>query len=103
MVLFLLSQRATLSAPVHTGPGERNRYRVFPGIKRPGRGVENPLPSSAEVKERVEVPLLPSAASWSVLGRPLPLPLLLVHAVCQYTVAVDCTTELTLSYEEHLI
>ena len=31
-------------------------YRVsFPGVKRPGRGVDHPLPSSAEVKERVEL------------------------------------------------
>jgi len=27
----------------------------FPGIKRPGRGGDNPPPSSAEVKERVEL------------------------------------------------
>jgi hypothetical protein len=27
----------------------------FPGIKRPGRGVDHPPPSSAEVKERVEL------------------------------------------------
>ena len=32
-----------------------NRYRVsFPGVKRPGRGVNHP-PSNAEVKERVEL------------------------------------------------
>jgi hypothetical protein len=31
-------------------------YRVsFPGIKRPGRGVDHPPPSNAEVKERVEL------------------------------------------------
>jgi hypothetical protein len=31
-------------------------YRVsFPGVKRPGRGVDHPPPSSAEVKERVEL------------------------------------------------
>jgi hypothetical protein len=31
-----------------------NGYRVsFPGVKRPGRGVDHPPPSSAEVKERV--------------------------------------------------
>jgi hypothetical protein len=30
-------------------------YRVFPGVKRPGRGVHHPPPSSAEVKERVEL------------------------------------------------
>jgi len=28
---------------------------VFPGVKRPGRGVDHPPPSSAEVKERVEL------------------------------------------------
>jgi hypothetical protein len=27
----------------------------FPGVKRPGRGVDYPLPSSAEAKERVEL------------------------------------------------
>ena len=33
-----------------------NGYRVsFPGLKRPGRGVDHPPPSSAEVKERVEL------------------------------------------------
>ena len=36
-----------------------NGYRVFRGggggVKRPGRGVDHPLTSSAEVKERVEL------------------------------------------------
>jgi len=27
----------------------------FPGVKRPGRGVDHPPPFSAEVKERVEI------------------------------------------------
>jgi hypothetical protein len=27
----------------------------FPGIKRPGRGVDHPPPTSAEIKERVEL------------------------------------------------
>ena len=40
-----------------------------PGVKRPGRGVDHPRPSSAEVKERVELYLYsPSGPSWSVLG-----------------------------------
>jgi hypothetical protein len=42
----------------HWGPTTLlyNVYRVsFPGVKRPGRGVDHPPPSSAEVKERVEL------------------------------------------------
>jgi hypothetical protein len=27
----------------------------FPGVKRPGRGVDHPPPSSAEVKEKVQL------------------------------------------------
>ena len=30
----------------------------FPGVKRPERGVDHPPPYKAEVKERVETPLL---------------------------------------------
>jgi len=30
-----------------------NEYRLFPGLKRPGRGSDHPPPSSAEVKERI--------------------------------------------------
>ena len=45
-------------------------YRVsFPGVKRPGRGVDHPPPSSAEVKERVQLYLYsPSGPSWPFLG-----------------------------------
>jgi len=45
-------------------------YRVsFPGVKRPGRGVDRSLPSSAEVKERVELYIYPSSGpSCLVLG-----------------------------------
>jgi hypothetical protein len=33
-----------------------NGYRVsFPGVKRPGRGVDHPYQSIAEVKERVQL------------------------------------------------
>jgi hypothetical protein len=42
------------------------------GVKRPGRGVDNPPPSTAEVK-RVELYLYsPFGPSWPVLGRTLP-------------------------------
>jgi hypothetical protein len=41
----------------------------FLGVKRLGRGIDHPPPSSAEVKERVELYLCsPSGPSWPVLG-----------------------------------
>ena len=40
----------------------------FRGVKRPGRGVDHPPPSSADVKERVRVYISPSGPSWPVLG-----------------------------------
>jgi hypothetical protein len=51
-----------------------NGYRFsFPGVKRPGRGVDHPPPSSTVVKERVELYLYsPSGPSWPVLGKTLP-------------------------------
>jgi len=47
-----------------------NVHRIsFPGVMRPGRGVDHHPPSSAEVKERVELNLYtPSGPSWLVLG-----------------------------------
>ena len=47
-------------APVRTGPGSHPAsYTLgtgsFRGIKHPGGGVDHPPPSSAEVKERVEL------------------------------------------------
>ena len=46
-----------------------NGYRVFPGVKRPRRGVDRQPPSSAEVKEKVDLYLYsPSGPSWTVLG-----------------------------------
>jgi len=57
-----------------TGPGAQPASHTigtgsFPGVKRPGRGVDHPLPSSTEVKERVEQYLYPpSGPSWPVLG-----------------------------------
>jgi len=70
---------ARFSAPVQTGPGTHPAsYTMgtgsFPGVKRPGRGVEHPLPFIAEVKERVELYLYYSSGpSWHVLGWTLPL------------------------------
>ena len=46
----------------------------IPGVKLPGRGVDHPAPSSAEVKERVELYLYSSSGlSWPILGRTLPI------------------------------
>ena len=42
----------------HWGPTSilYSEYRVpFPGVKQPGRGVHHPPPTSAEVKERIEL------------------------------------------------
>jgi len=52
-------------APVQTGPGANPASCTmgtgfFPGVQRPGRGVDNPIPSSAEVKERVQLCLHPT-------------------------------------------
>ena len=45
-------------------------YRLtFQGVKRPEHGADHPPPSSAEVKERVELYFYsPSGPSWPVLG-----------------------------------
>jgi hypothetical protein len=62
-------------APFQAGPGAHLSSCTmgtgsFAGVKRPGRGVEHPPPSSAEVKERVELYLYsPSGPSWSFLGQ----------------------------------
>ena len=70
------------SAPVQTDPGAHPPFhkmgtKSFPGVKRPGRGVDHPPQSSAEVKERVGLcRYSPSGPSWFVIGWTLPLPLL---------------------------
>jgi len=59
--------------PFQTGPGAHPAsYTIgtgsFPGVKRPGPGVNDPLPSSDEVKERVKLYInSPFGPSWSVL------------------------------------
>jgi hypothetical protein len=60
----------------HNGPDRpwgppslmNNGYRV-PGLKTARGGVDHPLPSSAEVKEKVQLYFYsPSATSWPLLG-----------------------------------
>jgi hypothetical protein len=51
---------ARFSALVQTGLGAHPAFykmgkKTFRGVKRPGRGVDNPPQSSAEVNERVEL------------------------------------------------
>ena len=51
---------ARLSTPVHNASGAHTAsYTMgtgsFPGVKRPGRVVDNPPPPSAEVKDSVEL------------------------------------------------
>jgi len=65
---------ARFSAPVQTGPGahpasQKIGIGYFPGVKRPMLGVDHPLPSSTEVKERVQLYLYStSGPSWPVTG-----------------------------------
>jgi hypothetical protein len=54
-----------------------NGYRFsFPGLKRPGRDLDQP-PSSADVKERVELYFSPFGPSW-----PLPLLFYIHQSLC---------------------
>jgi len=66
-------------APIQTGPGAHPasytmHTRSFLGVKQLGCGVDHPPPSSAKVKERVELYLYStSRPSWPVLGWTLPI------------------------------
>jgi hypothetical protein len=74
------------SAPVQTSPGAHPVFYTmhtgsFLGIKQPGLGIDHPPPSSAEVKERVELYLYStSVPSWPVIGCTLPLHVISVGA-----------------------
>ena len=62
------------SAPAQTEPGAHPPSSAmgtgsFPGVKRPGHGVDHPPPSIAEVKKGVMLYLhSPSGTSWPALG-----------------------------------
>jgi len=66
--------RVRFSTPVQTGPGAHPAsYTMgtgsFLGVKQPGCVVDPPPPSSAEVKERVELYLhSPFGPLWPVIG-----------------------------------
>jgi hypothetical protein len=70
--------RERFSTPVQPGPRAHQASctmgtgSLSRGVKRPGRGVDHPSPSSAEVKESIVIYLYSaSAPSWSVLRRTL--------------------------------
>ena len=51
-----------------TQPPVKSAPSLFPGVKRPGRGLDHPFPSSTEVKDKVELYIyFPSRPSWHVL------------------------------------
>jgi hypothetical protein len=55
-----IPEGARFSAPVQADPGTNPAYCTMgtgyiPGVRRPGRGVGRPPPSSVEVKEGVEL------------------------------------------------
>jgi len=62
---------ARFSTPGQTSSGAHptsSTMVYFPGVKQPGRGVDHPPSSSAQVKKRVELCLqFPSGPSWLVL------------------------------------
>ena len=71
---------ARFSAPVQTGPGlHPASYAMgtasLPEVNRPGRGVNHPPPSGAEVKEIIELYFYsPYRHSWQIIAGNLPLP-----------------------------
>ena len=63
------------SPPIQTGPEAHPASYImgtgsFPGVKRPGRGVDHLIPSSGKVAERGELfSIRTLGLSWPVLGR----------------------------------
>ena len=68
-----ISARTRFFAPVQTDPGSHPPSYIlgtglFPGVMRMGRVVDHTPPSSAEVKEKVQVHLYsPFGPSWPIL------------------------------------
>jgi len=68
---------ASFSEPIQTDPGSHPASctmvtKSVTGVKQLGQGIDNPPPSSAEVKETVELYLYStSRPPWSVTGQTL--------------------------------
>jgi hypothetical protein len=82
---------ARFSASVHTDPGShpatyKTGTACFPGLKRPGRGVDHPTQSSVEVKKKVELYLYSPYGPSALVARPrVNLPFsLLGGTLCQF-------------------
>ena len=94
---------ARSSAPVQTDPGAHPAFYTLGtasllGVKRPGRGVHHPPPSSAEVEVRVELYIYsPSGPSWPVLGWILPL----LYVLCRYVRMYVCKYVRVVSVRGH--
>ena len=67
---------ATFFAPVQTGPGAHPAYTMgtgsFPGVKRPGSGVNHPSQLAPRLKKEWSYTYSRSAPSWPLPGRTLP-------------------------------
>ena len=87
---------ARFFALVQTGPGARPTFYKtgtgsFPRVKRRGFGIEHPTPSSAEVKETIEVRLYsPSGPSWPALGSTLTFTFTLLMTKKPVTLEHNC-------------
>jgi hypothetical protein len=94
----LIPVEGRFSAPVQTVPrAHPASYTMgtwsFPVVNWPGRSVDYP-PSSAEVKEKVELYLnFPSGLSWPVLVWTLPLPFTFTSMSCfaHYILPSSCS------------
>jgi len=65
------------------GPPSLQYKRSLPGINRPGRGVDRPSQSTAEVKEKVELCIYSSCgSSWHVVGWASPFPAVSHYSSC---------------------
>jgi hypothetical protein len=71
---LLIPPEARFFVPVKNGPGAHQTSctidtETFSGVNRPGLGVDNPPPTSSEIKERVELYLYyVSGPSQHVIG-----------------------------------